>query len=92
MMSSLSVQDLGLLPAQLRAVRKKAQHEGKTTPEYVRGLIEQDLLADKSFDEILRPIRDDFRKSGMTEAQLDELVDRARKATRVSPKRRRSRR
>jgi len=92
MMSSLSVQDLGLLPAQLRAVQKKAKHDGKTAPEYVRGLIERDLLADKNFDEILRPIREDFRKRGITEAQLDELVDRARKSTRAGSKRRRSRR
>lgn len=37
-------------------------------------LIEQDLLAEKSFDELLHPIRRDFQKSGVTEAKLDAIV------------------
>jgi hypothetical protein len=79
-MAIRSLQDIGLAPAQLRAVRKKAKHAGQTAPEYVRSLVERDLLADKSFDEILRPIREDFRKNGITERQLDEIVHRARHA------------
>jgi len=79
-MAIRSLQDIGLAPAQLKAVEKKAKYAGKTAPEYVRSLVERDLLADKSFDEILRPVRDDFRKSGTTERQLDEIVDRARHA------------
>lgn len=81
-MSTLSLQDIGLRPAQLKAVERKARHAGTTTPQYVRLLVEQDLLADKSFNEILGPIREDFRKSGMTEQQLDELVGHARRASR----------
>jgi hypothetical protein len=77
-MSSLSLQDLGLKASLLKAVGKKAKHEGKTLPEYVRWLIERDMLADKSFDEILKPVRADFHKSGITEDQLDEIVERAR--------------
>ena len=80
-MTFLAIQDIGLKPALLKAVEKKARHEGKSAPEYVRSLIERDLLADKSFDEILRPIRADFRKSGVSEGQLDAIVERARTAT-----------
>jgi len=58
---------------------QKAKLVGKTAPEYVRLLIEQDLLADRSFDEILRPIRQDFLKSRTTESQLDSMVRRARR-------------
>lgn len=89
-MSSLSLHDIGLKPAILRAVEKKARGVGKTTPEYVRALIERDLLADKSFDEILRPVREDVGKQGMTEEQVDQIVKRARAAT--APKLRRVRR
>ena len=39
-------------------------------------LIERDLLADGTFDEILKPVRDDFRKSGINEAELDAIVER----------------
>ena len=80
-MTALSFQDIGLRPAQVRAIEKKAKHAGQTAPEYVRSLVEQDLLADKSFDEILRPIREDFRASGITVSQLDQIVHRARHST-----------
>jgi hypothetical protein len=81
-MTTLSVQDIGLRPAQLRAIEKKARYVGKTAPQYVRALVEQDLLADKSFDEILRPIRHDFENAEITETQLDKIVQRARSASR----------
>lgn len=80
-MTSLSLKNLDLNPATLRAVAAKARRSGQTTPQYVRSLIERDLLADQSFDEILRPIRDDVRKKGITEEQLDQIVQRARRAT-----------
>ncbi len=51
--------------------RRKARNSGKTAAEYVRALIERDLLGDNSFDEILRPIREDFRKSGVTSEHLE---------------------
>ncbi len=72
------MRSLGLRPSQIRALDRKARRNGKTAPEYVRSLIERDLRLEKSFDEILAPIRDDFRKRGITEAQLDGIVNRAR--------------
>lgn len=77
-MVAFSFQEIKLPATQLKAVERKAKLAGRTAPEYVRLLIEQDLLADKSFDEILRPIRQDVRKSGVTESQLDAMVRRAR--------------
>ena len=77
-MSTTPLAAIGLAPAQLRAVEKKARRAGTTAPEYVRALIERDLMADRSFDEILRPVRADFERSGITEAQLDKTVRRAR--------------
>jgi hypothetical protein len=79
-MTTLSIQDLGLRPAQLRALGSKAKREGKSPQEYVRTLVERDLVVDESFDEILKPVREDFRRSGITEGQLDEVVQKARKA------------
>ena len=79
-MSSLLLHDIGLDPAVAKAMQKKARDEGKTPPEYVRSLIERDLLADRSLDEILKTIRDDFRRSGVTEEELDAIVERARGA------------
>jgi hypothetical protein len=70
--------DLGLRLADQKAVVRKAARAGKTVPQYVRELIEQDLLAEKTFDDILRPVRADVRKSGVTQNQLDAIVKRAR--------------
>ena len=78
-MSTTPLAAIGLAPAQLRAVEKKARQAGTTAPEYVRALIERDLMADQPFDEILRPVRADFERGGVTEAQLDRLVGRARR-------------
>ena len=86
-MSTLSFRDFGLPPSLLKAVEKRARSAGTTARQYVRLLIERDLLAEKSFDEILRPIRADFRKSGISEAELDEIVERARNATKRKPAR-----
>ena len=77
-----SFQAIGLPPAKWRAVERKARNSGKTPAEYVRSLIERDLLADNSFDEILRPIRQDFRNSGLTSEHLDAMIQRARHSAR----------
>lgn len=85
-MTSLSLPDIGLKLALLKAVERKAKHHGQTTPEYVRAIIQRDQLAEKSFDEILRPVREDFQKSGITEDQLDQIVERARSAAHRKPR------
>ena len=46
--------------------------------QYVERLIATDLLAAKSFDEILAPIRRKFQESGMSEDHLDALFEEAR--------------
>jgi hypothetical protein len=76
-MTTLSIR--GLKPAQLSALAKRAKDEGKSTTAFVRALIEREL-ASQTFDQLLRPIRDDFRKNGITPDQLDRLVNQARKA------------
>jgi hypothetical protein len=89
-MSSLSFQDIGLKPTQMKAIARRARKEGKTSSEYVRSLVERDLLAGGSFDEVLRPIREGFKKARVTEEQLDTLVTEARKNL-VTRSRRKSR-
>jgi hypothetical protein len=79
-MTSLSLRDIRLKPALLKAVERKARDAGTTAPEYLRALIERALLAEQSFDEILRPVRKDFASSGISPDQLDQIVERARGA------------
>ena len=46
--------------------------------KYVERLIAADLLAARSFDEILAPIRRTFQESGLSEDDLDPLFEEAR--------------
>jgi len=52
--------------------------KGKTADEYLRTLIEGEILSQQTFGEILAPVREGFRKSGMTEEQLEALFKEAR--------------
>jgi hypothetical protein len=61
---------------------KQARSLGTTPQRYVQSLID---AASQTFDEILKPVRDDFRRSGLTEDQLDEVVSDARKAIAAMP-------
>ena len=70
----------GLPAGTLRALEQIGQSNGKSAEEYARTLIEAEILSLKSFDEILQPIRDDFAASGMTEDELDALVEEERQA------------
>jgi hypothetical protein len=62
--------------------RKRTLDDSQTkrsdVDRYVERLIAADLLAAKSFDEILAPIRRTFQESGMSEDDLDALFDEAR--------------
>ncbi len=64
----------------LKALTERAQRHGKTSAVYVRELIEADILASRSFAEILAPIREDFQKSGMREDEFDTLIEEERQA------------
>jgi hypothetical protein len=69
-----------------KAAAAKARELGTTPAAYIESLIDS---ASRSFDEILAPVRADFRRSGMTEDELDVLVSGARKAIHAKAPRKR---
>ena len=75
-----SIQISGIPSEVLRVLTERAQEQGKTPSDYVRELIEVDILASRPLAEILAPIRDDFVKSGMTEDEFDALIEEERQA------------
>lgn len=84
-MSSLSqtIKLTGLTKAKLHALRAQAKAIGMTAEAYAERLIEEGISLERqarttTFDELFAPVQDRFRKSGMTEDQLDAIVDRAR--------------
>lgn len=61
------------------ALEQRAQARGyRDVSTYVERLISTDLLAAKSFDDILAPIRQTFQGSGMADDKLAALFEEAR--------------
>ena len=77
---TVTLQITGLQLETFNAVSTKAREAGKTVEEYLRGMIESDVRAERSLSEILEPIRQSFDQSGMSEEELDDLFERAREA------------
>jgi hypothetical protein len=65
-----------------KALDALAQQQGKSPAAFVREMIEVEVLVAKPIDEILAPIRQGFKESGMSEAELDALFTQARKEVR----------
>ena len=91
-----TLQVRGLGKRKLTALTEKAKRLGTTPERYVKRLVEEDLELDKhaantTFEELLAPVRAQFKESGMTEEDLDRLVNdaRTRHHQRVSRKSRR---
>jgi hypothetical protein len=78
---------ISLPPEVEESVKSQANKEGKRLEDYVESLVEEgsrrrdriDLLAEKSFDEILAPFRQSVEDSGMSDEALDALFTEARK-------------
>ena len=78
-----SVELKGLGKRKMRALAEKAKRLGITPERYIKQLVEDDLAMERaartrSFAELMAPVRAEFRKSRITEEELDTLVDAAR--------------
>ena len=69
-----------LAKPKLAALRRRAKRDGLTPEQYVKRLIEDDLETEaethSTFDEVSKPFRQALK--GMSEEELDALVDKAR--------------
>jgi hypothetical protein len=78
---------ISLPPEVEEAVKSQANKEGKPLEDFVESLVEEgsrrrdriDLLAEKSFDEILAPFRRNVEENGLSDEALDALFTEARK-------------
>lgn len=68
------------LPEEVQAaLEQRARKQGyKDVKRYVERLITTDLLAAKSFDELLAPIRQAFQAGKQSEGEWDALFEEAR--------------
>ena len=61
-----------------RLLAERAAGLGKTPAVYLAEVAERELSRPLTLAEIMAPVRDEFEASGMTEAELDALIDHAR--------------
>lgn len=70
---------LELEPEVEEALQKKAIADGKDVQNYIEDSLRK-LALQPSLDEILAPIRKNFEESGMSEEDLDDLIESERQA------------
>jgi hypothetical protein len=71
-----------------RRLQERAAQSGQDLTAYLRGLIREDLEAppaagSRIFAEILAPIHEEFRESGMSEEELEALLREELNASRA---------
>ncbi len=75
---TIQIEITGLPLSTKTALEEVGRRRGKSFPDYLRDLLQNELLSEKPFSEILEPIRRSFDESGMSEAELDTLFETAR--------------
>jgi hypothetical protein len=72
--STIELRDLP--PELLSELDERAKEKGLDRQSYVIRLIERNLFDQgATFDEILAPIREDFKAAGMSEQELEAFID-----------------
>ena len=79
---------LNLAPETERRLKERAARSGQTLEAYLQHVLEREVQASTSevgagpetrpLKEILAPIHAEFRQSGMTEGELDALIEECR--------------
>jgi hypothetical protein len=66
---------LRLSPEEEKKLMERASESGQDVTSYVQRLIARDIERAETLAELLAPIHEDFRKSGMTEEELETLLE-----------------
>lgn len=69
---------LELKPEIEEALERKAKASGFAVNVYLEKLIQKEVGAEKTIDEILAPFRREVEESGISDDELDALVEEAR--------------
>ncbi|HKU73791.1 MAG TPA: hypothetical protein VJR02_07715 [Pyrinomonadaceae bacterium] len=74
-------------PDTVHAIEEAAKRQGTTVEAAALELLETAVLAQKPFEEIVEPIARSFDESGMSEAELDDLIKQTPKTIREERRR-----
>ena len=73
-------------PDTVHAITETAKREGTTPEAAALELLETAVLAQRPFEEIVEPIAKSFDESGMTEEELDHLIEQTTQTVREERK------
>lgn len=72
-----------LRPEDEQALERRARESGRDLPDYVRHVLEEHVRSAPhaeaipgSFDQVLAPVWEGWRRTGMTEEQIDAMFQR----------------
>ena len=74
-------------PDTVHAIAEAAKRQGTTPEAAALELLETAVLAKNPFEEIIEPIARSFDESGMSEEELDDLIEQTQKAIREERRR-----
>lgn len=77
-MDTTTIEISGLPATIIEKLGERAEKIGATTPEYVRYLIEEDLVSPMSLRVLYAPVREQIVADGISDEELDTLLDEAR--------------
>lgn len=69
--------DLDLDPASEAKLRERAAEAGKDPEAYARDAVLEKLEGPRTLADILAPVHQEFRRSGMSEKELEALCEQA---------------
>ena len=95
-MATLIVEISGLSDETLRRIDAKAAKNGRDRDDYLRDLIERDIYAcepdsKEAIIEAFAPVQEEFKRSGMTETDLNTLIEQARSVAQSDGRKRKCR-
>lgn len=67
--------NIELRPDEERVLRERARQSGRDVSEYVHLVLKEHIEGSKTFAEILTPVWQGFRESGMTEDQAAAFLE-----------------
>lgn len=67
-----------LTPEQEAIVQQEANRRGQEPAEYLQGLVARSLSPMPSLTDLLAPFRQQVRESGVSDSELDDLIEEAR--------------
>lgn len=68
----------GLSSETLKVIDERASLTGRSREEYVVSVLEKDVRAPMSLRDLYAPVREQIAESGVTEEELDALLEEAR--------------